>query len=223
MSNSASFRLENRGDLIFLCNRGRRLLPDDIQAQLFQVFGMIQLVQLAAGPGWRPEEIHFTFARNTAIENAPQLNPSRIGFSQRVPGILFSRSLLPLPIRNISHEQREVSAVPRAFSEQLSEVIAPYLAGDSIDKAVAAEIIGMSPRTLQRRLDDEHTTFAALLDRLRLRKAQAMLNEPDVKLIEIAFELGYENPPSFTRAFRRWTGVTPSEYRRQMLRDYQTE
>jgi hypothetical protein len=53
MSNSARYRLEIRNDAIFFCNRGRCLLRDDIHAQLFQVFGMLQLVQLATGPGWR--------------------------------------------------------------------------------------------------------------------------------------------------------------------------
>jgi len=213
MSNSARYQLENRNDLIFFCNRGRRLLPDDIHAQLFQVFGMIQLVQLATGPGWRPEEVHFTFAHDAAVEKAPQLNPSRILFSCPVPGILFSRHLLPMATRNIVSEHRQVKSLPTAFHEQLSEIIGTYLGGARIDKVLAAEIIGVSPRTLQRRLEEERTSFHEVLEQLRLQKAKAMLEEPGVKLIEIAFELGYENPPSFTRAFRRWAGVTPSEYR----------
>jgi AraC-like DNA-binding protein len=213
MSNSARYDLETRDDSIFFCNRGRRLLHDDIHAQLFQVFGMIQLVQLAMGPGWRPDEIHFTFAHDASVEKAPQLNPSRILFSCRFPGILFPRHLLPTAIREIVSERREVKPLPPAFHQQLSEIIAPYLGGERIDKTIAAEIIGVSPRTLQRRLEEERTSFHEVLEQLRLEKAKAMLEEPDLKLIEIAFELGYENPPSFTRAFRRWTGVTPSEYR----------
>lgn len=213
MSNSARYQLETRNDSVFFCNRGRRLLPDDIHAQLFQVFGMIQLVQLAMGPGWRPEEIHFTFAHDAAVEKAPQLNPSRIFFSRRAPGILFPRHLLATATREIVSECRELRSLPPAFHQQLGEIIAPYLGSERVDKVVAAEIIGVSPRTLQRRLEEESTSFHEVLDHLRLQKAKAMLEEPGLKLIEIAFELGYENPPSFTRAFRRWTGVTPSEYR----------
>jgi AraC-like DNA-binding protein len=213
MSNSARYGLETRDDLIFFCNRGRRLLHDDVHAQLFQVFGMIQLVQLAMGPGWRPDEIHFTFAYDAAVEKASQLNPSRILFSRRCPGILFSRHLLPTPTRQLVSERRAVKPLPPAFHQQLSEIIAPYLGGERIDKTIAAEIIGVSPRTLQRRLEEERTSFHEVLEQLRMQKAKVMLEDSDLKLIEIAFELGYENPPSFTRAFRRWTGVTPSEYR----------
>jgi AraC-like DNA-binding protein len=213
MSYSACYQIENRNDAIFFCNRGRRLLNDDIHAQLFQVFGMIQLVQLAMGPSWRPEEIHLTFPYDAAVESAPQLNPSRIHFSQRCPGILFPRHLLPTDIRAITGERRDVKPLPPAFHQQLSEIIAPYLGAERIDKQIAAEVIGVSPRTLQRRLDEERTSFHEVLEQLRLQKAKAMLAEPGIKLIEIAFGLGYENPPSFTRAFRRWTGVTPSEYR----------
>ena len=217
MSNSASYRLEILGDLAVFSNRGLRLMSDDTQAQLFQIFGMIQLIQLAAGPDWRPEVIHFTIPRSAEIERAPQLNPSRIRFSQRVPGIAFSRYLLPSAVHLPNSKQSDVSPIPATFSEQLQQVLAPYMGETSFDKAFAAEIAGMSPRTLQRRLDEEHTSFVAVLERLRLQKAQALLEDPDVKLIEIAFELGYENPPSFTRAFRRWTGVTPSEYRHRLL------
>lgn len=220
LSSSAAYRLETSGRWAWLANTGRRLFVEDTQAQLFQVFGMIQFVQLAAGPNWRPDEIRFTFPRNKTIADAEDLNPSRILFDQATPGILFPRHILSMTVGRGLGERRKVRAPPARFSDQLSEVMLPYLGGDHIDKRIAAEIIGVSPRTLQRRLDEESTSFSKVLERLRMQRAQAMLGQPDIKLIEIAFELGYENQPSFTRAFRRWAGVTPSEYRDQLLRNH---
>jgi DNA-binding NtrC family response regulator len=56
-----------------------------------------------------------------------------------------------------------VTSLPTAFHEQLREIIALYLGGERIDKMIAAEIIGVSRRTLQRRLEEEHTSFHEVL------------------------------------------------------------
>ena len=209
VTNSARYVLDDLGNSVLLSNKGQLLLPDDIQGQLYQVYGMIQFVQLAAGPNWRPERINFVMPHNAAIQNAPELNPSRIMFQQRHHGIQIPKRLLPLPVNNPSKVHREVEPVPPAFSQQLARVLLPYLGSEPVNKEMAAEISGMSPRTLQRRLIEEHITYAELIDRLRLQKAQAMLEEGEAKLIDISLALGYENAPSFTRAFRRWTGVSP--------------
>jgi AraC-like DNA-binding protein len=72
----------------------------------------------------------------------------------------------------------------------------------------------MSARTLQRRLHDEATSFAALLDTFRREASVRLLRERDLSVEEVAFMLGYSEPSSFYRAFRRWTGQTPRIYRR---------
>lgn len=77
---------------------------------------------------------------------------------------------------------------------------------------VAARLF-VSDRTLKRRLELLGTSFQALLDEVRYRDAQRLLENPDLAIQEIAVALGYTDPPSFTRAFRRWSGCTPSEAR----------
>ena len=104
--------------------------------------------------------------------------------------------------------------LPGSLGQQLSEVLLAYVGEADIGKDAAAEIFGMSSRTLQRRLRMEATSYREVVDRTRLRKARMLLEETDIMLLDIALLLGYEEAASFTRAFRRWTGVTPSEYRR---------
>jgi len=82
----------------------------------------------------------------------------------------------------------------------------------------AAGIAGMSVRTLQRRLAHEGTSYSRLVDEVRFGMAVRRLGAPGMKLIEIAFELGYSDPAHFTRAFRRWAGVAPREFRRRRMR-----
>lgn len=77
---------------------------------------------------------------------------------------------------------------------------------------VAARLF-VSSRTLKRRLELLGTSFQQLLDEVRYRDAQRLLENPDLDIQDIASALGYTDPPSFTRAFRRWSGQTPSETR----------
>jgi AraC-like DNA-binding protein len=66
---------------------------------------------------------------------------------------------------------------------------------------------------LQRRLAEQQTSYSRVLDEARLLKAATLLEDTDAPLLDISLMLDYENASSFTRAFRRWTGVSPREYR----------
>ncbi|EKF74620.1 AraC family transcriptional regulator [Alcanivorax hongdengensis A-11-3] len=78
---------------------------------------------------------------------------------------------------------------------------------------VAARILNMTPRTLHRRLLDEQTSFQMILDDVRHKLAVEYMKGSDVSIQELAYALGYNDASNFRRAFRRWTGVTPSFYR----------
>lgn len=97
--------------------------------------------------------------------------------------------------------------------EQLSRWIRERLErGVSLSEAAGA--LAMSERSIQRELAERGTSFSALVDTERERLASLLLEDPAGPTIaEIAWRLGYSEPASFTRAFRRWTGVSPSDWR----------
>lgn len=71
----------------------------------------------------------------------------------------------------------------------------------------------MSDRTLHRRLEEHGTTFKDLVDEVRFTAARLYLEDPAMGLSEVAFRLGYSDLRAFARAFKRWAGTTPGEYR----------
>lgn len=77
---------------------------------------------------------------------------------------------------------------------------------------VAADL-NMSSKTLERRLADKGTTFSALLEEVRSRLAKRYLSDTDLRLDQIAYLTGYSDPAALARAFKRWTGTTPMQYR----------
>lgn len=81
-----------------------------------------------------------------------------------------------------------------------------------------AETVHTSVRTLQRRLAASGRTYKKLVDEVRLEGARRALAASDAPLKAIAFDLGFAEQASFTRAFRRWTGQAPSEYRKRQRR-----
>ena len=73
----------------------------------------------------------------------------------------------------------------------------------------------MSPRTLQRRLKDEGVSFNDLVDALRFHAAKMYLAQADIAGTEVAYLLGFADQSSLNRAFKRWSGQTPTQYRRR--------
>ena len=81
-----------------------------------------------------------------------------------------------------------------------------------------AEQLHMSPRTLQRRLGDSGTTYKEVLDKTRHALAMAYLSAPQHSVSDVTYLLGFSCDSSFTRAFRRWTGQSPSHWRSSIVR-----
>ena len=71
----------------------------------------------------------------------------------------------------------------------------------------------MSSRTLERRLAERGITFGTLLDDVRCKLAKQYLHDTDVGLERLAYLTGYSEPPALVRAFKRWTRMTPKQFR----------
>lgn len=101
-----------------------------------------------------------------------------------------------------------VAQARRLLAQKLSEGEA------SLDRIAAA--MNVSPRSLQRRLQDQELSFSQLLDEVRRELAGRYLEDPALDLTDLAFLLGYSEQSAFTRAFKRWHGRAPAEARAQM-------
>jgi AraC-like DNA-binding protein len=109
----------------------------------------------------------------------------------------------------------ELDSQPRghSFSERVRAHIASVLpAGTDVSEVAAS--MHMSSRTLQRRLEGESTRFTEVLDRARLGEARRLLADPSASLTDVAFRLGFADLATFSRAFKRWTGKPPGQWRR---------
>lgn len=106
---------------------------------------------------------------------------------------------------------------PGAFAAAVSARIEAALPGDPTTETVAAAL-QMSARTLQRRLDDEGTRFSELLDVVRERTARRLVLDATLPLGEVAYRAGFSDVATFSRAFKRWTGLPPGAFRRRQAR-----
>jgi AraC-like DNA-binding protein len=108
---------------------------------------------------------------------------------------------------------RETFASDPAFTAMVRQRLVASMGGGVLSMAQVAHSLGTSPRSLHRRLSEEGTSFNDLLDEIRRQFAQKYLARPRLAIAEVAHLVGFNDPSAFFKAFRRWTGVTPSEYR----------
>ncbi|GAB4404353.1 MAG: AraC family transcriptional regulator [Rhodoferax sp.] len=104
---------------------------------------------------------------------------------------------------------------PASWSEQVRRVLLRGMHGERATLPAVARELGLSARSLQRRLHDEDAGFAALLDEVRRTLALQWVGQDKLALGEVAYLLGFSEPSAFHRAFRRWTGLTPQTLRRR--------
>ena len=148
--------------------------------------------------------------RRASIEGA---SPDLLEFSKdalAVPLVTADPKLLRAlrPFCDMAAKERKTPAgTLRAAVERELERLLPH--GETSAQTVA-KILAVSVRTLSRRLAEEGTTYAKVVDQLRRSLALQYLKAPDISLSQIAWLLGYERTTSFNHAFKRWTGYSPS-------------
>lgn len=130
----------------------------------------------------------------------------------RRPFVTYNAELLEMLQPQLDKSNLRTKA-EATVAERVKWILKRMLAGGRPDASVVARELGLSVRTLQRRIVDEGTTFRELLSEIRKEMAREYLSRPEMPLTEIAFLLGFEDTSSFYRAFRTWEETTPERWR----------
>jgi AraC-like DNA-binding protein len=149
-----------------------------------------------------------------------------IRFEAPATSIVAARSVLELPLvkadSRLSESLDRVAEElllrlprPTGLHERIRGLIVEQLAGGDCNAKSVARSLGMSTRTLNRKLGEKGTGFRELLDETRSELAASYLKNPSLSIGEAAYLTGFANPQAFHRAFKRWFDTTPSAFRRK--------
>jgi len=175
----------------------------------------------------RPREIRFRHrARHSPSLYEPVVGADvAVRFEAAFDGIVFASHWLDRPLQGgdprmghylVRHAESmlaDVAAEP-SFEEKVRAAIEARLASGEADARHVARSLGTSVRSLQRELKTRGTSFSSELDRVRKDRALVLLGRPELTIAEVAFRLGYAEARVFYRSFRRWTGLSPTAFRR---------
>jgi AraC-like DNA-binding protein len=193
------------------------------QARLYSMMLYLKAFQLVLGQTWQPIAIQLQVNPSKSLTDLKLFTDSQLYFDPSSSAIIFPRSLFSLPLKQpaalhtaayqADYKTLQSSAPSSEFSGSLRQLLRSLLQDGYPDIDLAAEMAGMSPRSLQRRLAENDLSYSHLVEKVRFEIAVDLLQNTEIKLIEISAELGYTDAANFTRAFRRWTGVSPRDFR----------
>ncbi|MBM4364380.1 MAG: AraC family transcriptional regulator [Deltaproteobacteria bacterium] len=173
-----------------------------------------------------PLEVHLAHARPPHAADVERRLGAPVRWCANGNAIVVPRAALRVPLRApnpalsraLELELARELADLRAMSGLLGlvrQAVAAELRVGSVSMAETARKLSMSVATLRRRLAEEGVTWSAVVDDLRRSLADRYLRDTDAAVSEVAFRLGFSDVTSFGRAFRRWAGVSPTEFRAQ--------
>jgi AraC-like DNA-binding protein len=182
----------------------------------------------ATGTSWTPREVWFQHAPPENTSEHRRIFRAPVRFAQVSNELFFHRSLLDVPIARadlglctvLDRHAEELLAKfsaqgrPQNVVDQVRQILSIALRGGDPGLEASARQLRMSARTLQRKLNEKGTSHQDLLDEMRRELSMRYLQEPEVAICEVAYLLGFSESSAFHRAFRRWTGTTPRDYRR---------
>lgn len=187
---------------------------------------LVSFARRGTGVDWTPHEVSFQHSKPPNIIEHQRIFRSQVHFDRPINELIFDSSLLALKMMKADpglclildrHAQELLSRRPHADSliNQVRQLLGEALnVGDDPRIETISRKLGISVRTLQRKLKEEDTSHQELLDETRSVLSKRFLQESKIAICEVAYLLGFSEPSAFHRAFRRWTGVTPKEFRK---------
>jgi AraC-like DNA-binding protein len=188
---------------------------------------MFNIMAALCGPHWKPIEVRFEHRRRSDLAPFHRFFQSPLRFDSDENALVFASSWLTRPLPAVEPElgrllRDQLKSLEAQYHGQFPDQVRAILrTGLLIDQGGAdqvASLLSMHSRTLHRRLAASGTNFRALVDDCRYEIARQMLHDSDSDIGRIACVLDYADTSAFARAFRRWSGTTPSRWRTRELR-----
>jgi len=186
---------------------------------------VVSMRRATGNPQLRIHEVHFPQPAPVDLTSHGRIFDATLHFEQPSPALRFSSDVLSLPLvhasptvsaalEKVAAELLSAGRGPEGFTTRVVSTIDEQLSsGHACSAASVAKKLGVTVRTLQRRLDEEGTGFRTVLDEHRAQLAHAYLTRPDISVAEVAYLLGFATTQAFHRAFKRWSGQTPAALR----------
>lgn len=188
------------------------------------VIAVLKFFNYVTEGAFQPLEIHFEHEMGANAEEYKRLFPCPVKFGQEGNRIYFTRDSLSVPSSHAEpellklHEQLANEHVAKLekqdFIDKVNRLIGELLESGNANLETVAERLGIKPRSLRTKLAEVDTNFNQLLADYRCNLAKRLLARTDESIDEIVYLTGFSEPSTFYRAFKRWVGQTPVEFRK---------
>jgi AraC-like DNA-binding protein len=215
--------LESGGGVAFIrCRTGSNSQPSHFTTEY--AVGLTVTMSRVLGAGRSdPLEARFSYSAPAYADEYERILRLPVRFDAGEDGVLFPISMMDslnpsadAALRQLleRYAADQLAKIPTSarFSQRVRACILSMLPLGSLTTDAVAAQFSMSSRTLRRRLQREDTSYQEILDEVRAELARHHLTKEKRGIDEVAFLLGFSDPSSFTKAFRRWTGQTPADF-----------
>lgn len=227
MQNHMHFSLthDDEGGLIYSYLIRDDALPVSRQDNDLSIAGAVYSIRdLTGNLDWSPREVHFTHAQPADVAAYKKLLGCPIKFDMPACRLFVDAEMAASPIVGGDSKLfailevelkrlNEMAGTENLLLKEVQQAVADALSQGVPSIETIAARLHLGRRSLQRRLSDTGHTFKGVVEDTRKQLARRYLKSSNYPLVEVAFLLGYSELSAFIRAFRRWTGQTPQQYR----------
>ncbi len=191
----------------------------------FECCQKLEILKSVLGEDFRPVQTKFQYAPPDYVDKYSQVFQSPLLFEQEKSGIVFKKEYLNIPNPNPQPYIKEILSrhadklkieleKSKCFQDKVRKIIIKNLDSENLNMEMISNELNLSSRTLYRKLKEENISYKTLLIDIKKQLAQAYLQETSFTIDDISYLLGFSEASAFHRAFKRWFGINPSQYRR---------
>jgi AraC-like DNA-binding protein len=220
-SNDVNFYTQFKGNRWWFVRDKKGINEDWFKhAEMFSVIFMSQLLKSLTNNKWQVTEVSLRCAEDSSFKSIPELKGAIFYTHRPVTALQISDKLMSAPAFS-DYSGQPLLPLPAndlplnsTFLSSFKIAIRPYLSMGKLPITLAAKITNLNVRTLQRRLAKYGAVYSEIVEELIMEQVLDLLKNKSIPITAIALKFGYSDTPHFTRAFKRQTKFTPSQYRR---------